>query len=59
MEEIFFENNPSDIQLSNLYNNGSNVFNFEELPETINIEYEKVPQDNNFKDNRIFVLTFY
>ena len=54
-DKIFFENNPSDIQLSNLYNNGSNVFNFEELPETINIEYEKVPQDNNFKDNRYTV----
>ena len=54
-DKIFFENNPSDIQLSNLYNNGSNVFNFEELPETINIEYQQVPQDNNFKDNRYTV----
>ena len=54
-DKIYFENNPSDIQLSNLYKNGSNVFNFEELPETINIEYEKVPQDNNFKDNRYTV----
>ena len=52
---IFFENNPSDIQLSDLYNNGSNVFNFEELPETINVEYQKVPQDNNFKNNRYTV----
>ncbi len=52
---IFFEDNPSDIQLSDLYNNGSNVFNFEELPETINVEYQKVPQDNNFKDNRYTV----
>jgi hypothetical protein len=54
-DKIFFENNPSDIQLSNLYNNGSNVFNFEELPETINIEYQQVAQDNNFKDNRYTV----
>ena len=54
-DKIFFENNPSNIQLSNLYNNGSNIFNFEELPETINIEYQKVPQDNNFKDNRYTV----
>lgn len=47
----YFENNPANIQLLDLYNTGSQTFNFEELPEKISLVYQKVPSDFNYKDN--------
>lgn len=48
---LFFEQNPSNIQLLDLYNNGTETFNFESLPERISIAYEKVKTDSNFINN--------
>lgn len=48
---LFFEQNPSNIQLLDLYNNGTETFNFESLPERISIAYEKVTTDSNFINN--------
>ena len=53
--EDFFEQNPSNVVLDELYENGAETFNYEDLPEVINIEYQAVQGDNNFKDNRYTV----
>ena len=50
--EDYYELNPSDVVLSELYENGAETYNFEELPEFINVEYQKVQGDNNFIDNK-------
>ena len=47
----FFENNPSNIQLLDLYNNGTSSFNTEELAEKISLKYLSIPSDINFIDN--------
>ena len=47
----FFENNPSDIQLLDLYNNGTKSFNTEDLAEKISLKYLSVPSDINYIDN--------
>jgi hypothetical protein len=47
----FFENNPSDIQLLDLYNNGTKTFNTEELAEKISLSYQSAPSDSNYIDN--------
>ena len=47
----FFENNPSDVQLLDLYNNGTSSFNTEDLAEKISLKYLSVPSDINFIDN--------
>jgi len=48
---LFFEQNPNNIQLLNLYNNGTETFNFEELPEKISIAYQKNVTDSNYLNN--------
>ncbi len=53
--EDFYEQNPSDVILNDLYENGQESFNFEELPETINVQYQSAQGDNNYKDNRYTV----
>ena len=53
--EKYYEGNPSNVTLKELYNNGAETFNYEDLPETINLQYQKVQGDNNFKDNRYTV----
>jgi hypothetical protein len=50
--EEFYEQNPSEVILNDLYENGEESFNFEELPETINVQYQSAQGDNNYKDNR-------
>ena len=47
----FFENNPSNIQLLDLYNNGTSSFNTEDLAEKISLKYLSIPSDINFIDN--------
>ena len=47
----FFEDNPSDIQLLDLYNNGTKSFNTEDLAEKISLSYLNVESDSNFIDN--------
>jgi hypothetical protein len=47
----FFEDNPSDIQLLDLYNNGTKTFNTEELAEKISLSYQSAPSDSNYIDN--------
>lgn len=48
---LFFEQNPSNVQLLDLYNNGEYTFNFEDLAERISIKYQKVESDSNFINN--------
>ena len=54
---LFFEQNASNIQLLDLYNNGTETFNYESLPEKISIEYQKAPSDSNYKNNE-YVETY-
>lgn len=53
--EDYFEQNPTDVKLSSLYDNGGETFDFENLPQWINLEYQRVQGDNNYKDNRYAV----
>jgi hypothetical protein len=47
----FFEDNPSDVQLLDMYNNGDKTFNTEELAEKIALSYQHVASDSNYIDN--------
>jgi len=49
--EDFYEQNPSDVILNNVYQGGQESYNFEELPEFIFVGYQKNDSDNNYKDN--------
>lgn len=54
----YYEQNPSNVQLLSLYNEGDQTFNFEELPQKIAIQYTKNPSDNNYKNNR-YIAEFF
>lgn len=54
----YYEQNPSNVQLLSLYNEGEQTFNFEDLPQKISLQYTKNPSDNNYKNNR-YIAEFF